>query len=72
MNDLEKISYDTMIFMRSKYLLDEVGNGRDELKFKQGNKTILTISIEKDRYIFIIVFGKKGRTAFEAEIDRYS
>ena len=43
MNTLEKISYETMKFMRSKYLLDEVGDGKDELKFKQGKKTILTI-----------------------------
>lgn len=39
MNSLEKISYEIMKFMRGKYRLDEVGDGKDELKFKQGKKT---------------------------------
>lgn len=36
MNTLEQISHETMVFMRGKYRLDEIGNGKDELKFKQG------------------------------------
>ena len=38
----EQISHETMVFMRGKYRLDEIGDGKDELKFKQGQKTILT------------------------------
>lgn len=38
MNTLEKISHETMMFMREKYCLDEIGDGKDELKFKQGKK----------------------------------
>lgn len=38
MNILEKISHETMVFMRGKYCLDEIGDGKDELKFKQGQK----------------------------------
>ena len=72
MNDLEKISYETMIFMRSKYRLDEVGDGKDELKFKQGQKTILTIYTKEDRYTFLIIFGKKEREVFESDADSYS
>ena len=40
MNTMEKISRETMIFMRGNYCLDEIGDGKDELKFKQGQKTI--------------------------------
>ena len=43
MNILEQISHETMVFMRGKYRLDEVGDGKDELKFKLGQKTILTV-----------------------------
>ena len=40
MKELEKISHETMVFMRGKYRLDEIGDGKNELKFKQGQKTI--------------------------------
>ena len=40
---LEQISHETMVFMRGKYRFDEIGDGKDELKFKQGQKTIVTI-----------------------------
>lgn len=29
MTVLEQISHDTMVFMRGKYCLDEIGNGSD-------------------------------------------
>lgn len=38
MNILEQISHEAMVFMRGTYRLDEVGNGKDELKFKLGQK----------------------------------
>lgn len=72
MNNLEKISHEIMVFMRGKYRLDEIGNGRDELKFKQGQKTILTIYIDEDRFIFLIIFGKKERECFEICRNDYS
>lgn len=37
-NTLEQISHETMVFMRGKYRLDEIGDGKNELKFKQGKK----------------------------------
>lgn len=67
MDDLEKVSHEAMVFMRGKYRLDEVGNGKDELKFKQGQKTVLTIYIHDDRYTFLIIFGKKERESFEIQ-----
>lgn len=66
MNNLEKISYEIMKFMRGKYCLDEIGDGKDELKFKQGKRTILTIYTREDRFTFLIIFGKQGR-----EVDVY-
>lgn len=72
MNNLEKISHDIMVFMRGKYRLDEIGDGKDELKFKHGKKTILTIYTKEDRYVFLIIFGKKERDIFDAQRDEYS
>ena len=67
MNTLNKISHETMVFMRGKYRLDEIGDGKDELKFRQGQKTVLTVYIHEDRFSFLIIFGKKEREVFEAQ-----
>ena len=65
MNELERVSHETMVFMRGRYRLDEIGDGKDELKFKQGKNTILTVYIRDDRFTFLIIFGKKERQRFE-------
>lgn len=64
---LEKVSEETMRFMRGRYVLDEVGNGKDELKFRRGGKTVLTIYIRDGHFDFLIIFGKGERAAFELE-----
>ena len=68
MNHLEKISHETMVFMRGKYCLDEIGDGKDELKFKQGQKTILTIYTHENCFTFLMIFGRKEREVFETQI----
>lgn len=72
MNNLEKISHETMVFMRGKYRLDEIGDGKDELKFKRGQKTILTIYSHEDRFTFLIILGKKEREIFEERAESFS
>ncbi|NLA85953.1 MAG: DUF3788 family protein [Clostridiales bacterium] len=62
---LDRVSEETMRFIRGKYRLDEVGNGRDELKFRIGGKTVLTIYIRDDHYDFLVIFGKAEREKFE-------
>lgn len=71
MTELEKVSHETMKFMRGKYRLDEIGDGKDELKFRQGQKTILTIYVHEDRFTFLIIFGKKEREYFETVKSEY-
>ena len=66
MTALEQVSHEAMVFMRGCYCLDEVGNGRDELKFKQGKRTILTVYVKEDRFDFMLIYGKKEREVFEA------
>ncbi len=63
--DLKKVSAEIMQFMRGKYVLDEVGNGKNELKFRRGGKTILTILIQDDHYEFLLIFGMAEREIFE-------
>ena len=67
MTELELVSHETMAFMRGRYRLDELGNGRDELKFRQGRRTILTVYIHPDRYAFMLIFGRRERELFEAQ-----
>lgn len=66
MTALEQVSHEAMVFMRGYYCLDEVGNGRDELKFKQGKRTILTVYVKEDRFDFMLIYGQKEREVFEA------
>lgn len=61
-----------MKFMRGHYRLDEIGDGKEELKFKQGKKTILTIYIREDSFTFLVIFGKKERSCFDARRTEFS
>lgn len=72
MNVLEQVSHETMVFMRGKYRLDEIGDGKDELKFKQGQKTVLTIYIRDDKFVFLVIFGKNEREFFESHQKDFS
>lgn len=66
--ELNRVSEETMRFMRGKYVLDEVPGkyyDTDCLKFRQGKKTILSINIHRDRYDFQVIFGKAERAKFE-------
>jgi len=71
MTELEKVSEATMRFMRGKYVCDEVGNGKDELKFRRAGKTVLTIYIREGRYDFLVIFGKAEREKFEARRNEF-
>ena len=54
--------------MRGKYRLDEVAGMFYEIpcvKFRQGKKTIVSINLHKDYYVFQIILGKAEREKFE-------
>ena len=73
--ELQKVSEETMRFMRGSYVLDEIPwtyNGTDSLKFRQGKKTVLSIYIYEDRYDFQIIYGKTEREKFEAQRSEFS
>ncbi|MCL2285807.1 MAG: DUF3788 family protein [Firmicutes bacterium] len=63
--ELQKVSEETMRFMRGKYVADEISNGKDELKFRRGGKTIVAIYTRDDHFAFLVIFGKAEREVFE-------
>jgi hypothetical protein len=72
--DLQKVSEETMRFMRGKYRLDEAAGKYydiDCIRFRQGKKTILSINIHEDHYDFQIIYGKAEREKFEARLDEF-
>lgn len=69
--ELQKVSEETMRFLRGKYELDEVGNGKDELKFCKDGRTILTIYIREDHYDFLVILGKEEVELFEARRNEF-
>lgn len=72
MTELEQAGHRLMVFMRGKYQLDEVGDGKDELKFKQGKKTILSLYIKENRFDVLLIYGKKEREVFESRRQDFS
>ena len=74
MTELEKVSAETMRFMRGKYKLDEAPGKYydiDCLKFRQGKKTILSINVYDEYYDFQIIYGKAEREKFEAQLGEF-
>ena len=64
--ELQKVSAETMRFMRGRYHVDEIGDNDKTLQFRQDGKTILTIYIHDDHYTFHLIFDKVERENFEA------
>jgi len=72
--EMQKVSEETMRFMRGKYKLDEVPGKYydiDCLKFRQGKRTILSINIHDDHYDFQIIYSKAEREKFEARLNEF-
>ena len=72
--EMQKVSEETMRFMRGKYKLDEIPGKYydiDCLKFRQGKRTILSINIHEDHFDFQIIYGKAEREKFEARLGEF-
>ena len=63
--ELQKVSAETMRFMRGLYALDEIGNGVNELTFRENDEIILTIRICDTHYDFHI--GDKSISVADLE-----
>lgn len=52
--------------IRMEYVMDEVFDGKDEVKFRRGGKTLVTLYLHEGYFTFLIIFGKAEREAFES------
>ena len=52
--ELQKVNEEIARFIYGKYIVDQVGNGKDEVKFQCGDVMIAKILIHKDGYDFYI------------------
>lgn len=60
MTILEQISYETMVFMRGRYRLDEIGDGKDELNFSRGKRLLLQSIFVRINLRFSLFLAKKS------------
>ena len=68
MTEFESVRWEIVKFMRGKYRLDEVAGMFYDvpcIKFRQGKKTIVSINLHNDHYVFQIILGKAEREKYE-------
>lgn len=68
MTEFEKTGLEIAAFLRGKYRLDETAGMFYDvpcIKFRQGRKTIVSINLYRDHYVFQIILGKAEREKFE-------
>jgi hypothetical protein len=63
---------DLIRFIRVNYCVDEIWNGKDELKIKLSSKTLTTICIKDGFFNVLMIFGKAEREQFNSTRDSFS
>lgn len=58
-------------YIRTKYVMDEFWNGKDELKLRRGGRTFATFYIREGYFSLLIIFGQKERSAFENMLQEF-
>ena len=56
--------------IRNDYEMDELWDG-NELKFRRGGKTLVTLYIKEGFFTVLVIFGKAEREKFEAQKDTF-
>lgn len=59
-------------FISANYNASDLYDGKNEIKFRQGGKTLVTILIGENEFTTLIIFGKVEREKFEANKDAFS
>lgn len=71
-----KASFDTFVdfirFLRMSYIMDELWDGKETLKFRKGGKTLVTIALKDGLFNVLIIFGKAEREQFEQVEGQFS
>ncbi len=58
--------------IRTRYVMDELWDGKEELKFRRGGKTLVTLYLRPDRVSAMVIFGKAERAKFEELAETFS
>ena len=58
--------------IRVNYIMDEIFDGNNELKFRRSGKTLVTFYIKDGMFTVLIIFGKEERIKFENEYNNFS
>jgi len=64
--------YNLLDFIRLNYAVDELWDGKDELKFRRGGKTLVTLYIKDGYFTVLVIFGRTEREKFELTQTNYS
>ncbi|MDR1629001.1 MAG: DUF3788 domain-containing protein [Oscillospiraceae bacterium] len=64
--------YELLEFIRQNYVMDELWNEKNELKFRRGGKTFVTLYIKEGCFTVLVIFGKAERAQFELSKTEYS
>lgn len=59
-------------FVRTNYIMDELWDGKEVLKFRKSGKTLVSISINENSFNTLIVFGKAERAVFDTARNNFS
>ena len=59
-------------YIRTQYTMDEIWDGKDELKMRRSGKTFVTIYIREGYFTLLLIYGKKERQTFEGIINEFT
>lgn len=52
--------------IRVRYAMDELWDGKDELKFRRGGRTLASVYLREGWFVLLIIFGRQEREVFES------
>ena len=59
-------------FIRTYYVMEELWDGKEILKFRKSGKTLVSLSVHENRFNALVIFGKAEREKFDAVRDNFS
>lgn len=58
-------------YLRVHYAMNELWDGSNELKFRRGGKTLVTLYINEGHFTVLLIYGKAERAVFEEQISAF-
>ncbi len=59
-------------YIRVNYVMDELWDGKAELKFRKSGKTLVTIAVKDGAFNVLVIFGKAEREVFDTVRTQFS